>query len=167
MAVKWHWGILGMILLAGCKSGKVSHRKVDEMRSDTLILKQEIIQRDPLVQTLRIRQICDTITGVARDFESTLVQGDDTLGIRIQDGDLIFSISQLDSIKSRAVSEYRATRDHSDQDQKEVITNTITPRWAWISLGVNVILVVGIGFWIGKNFTFSWAGLLKIFQFWK
>jgi len=144
-------GFVLVAVLAGCKARDISERKAEETRADTLILKQETIYREPLTGVLRITELCDTITGQAKDFSQTFTQGKDEINLEVKNGQLVLGIKQLDSVKRQAVEKYRATHQDSQLVDRKTVTIEKTPRWAWYSLLGNVLTLLVVGFWVGRK----------------
>src|SRR5690606_24241705 len=59
--------LTALILLSSCRAKKIE--KTEIKRSDTLIVKKEVIKAPVLSQTLTFLEICDTITGLPRSVE--------------------------------------------------------------------------------------------------
>lgn len=147
--------IFGMLLiLAACGANRETIHRVEVIKSDSLILKQETIQREPSRFQLVISDICDTITGKARDFQQTIIQGKDTTRIQVQDGHLVWDIQQIDSIKSVAISEYKSRDVSKKEDKATEVVKFRIPGWIWYSLGLNVLLIGGIGWYMGRKYGF-------------
>jgi len=144
--------ILWLLVMGSCRTKKVLTEKIDRVQSDTLIMKTETVRQKPISGQLIIREICDTITGQARDFQQVFTQGPDTIRLGIQDGDFVLNMSQIDSVRSVAVSEFRSTFDREKKEKATEVTRVVAPGWIWYSLGLNIMLILGIGFYIGKRF---------------
>lgn len=155
MVRKTIFGVVALVITAwvagSCRAKKVQSEKVVEVKSDTLILKEEIITRDPLRGQLVIRQICDTITGSPREFEQAITQGGDSISVRIQGNDFFLDLSQIDSIKSKAVSEYKSTLNRKTEENATETIRYVPPGWIWYSVGLNILLILGIGFYLGRK----------------
>lgn len=132
--------ILLLLLIGGCRAKKVERTEVK--RSDSLIVKREVIKAPVLNHSLTIHEICDTITGEVVRFEKVfVVDGDsiqllttanNTLKLQIKARERI--ISEKDSIIS--VKEEKAVS----------VSETVRYRidWSW-TLGALVVgLVIGL-----------------------
>src|SRR5690606_2650359 len=68
---------LAVALLSSCRAKKVERTEV--RRSDTLIVKKEVIKAPVLNHSLTIHEICDSITGEVVRFEKVFVVDGDSI----------------------------------------------------------------------------------------
>ena len=87
-----------LLLIVGCKTKQSTTEKVSEFKSDTIYSKIETITRPPILSSLTINEICDTITGKPKEFNQLFIVGQDTLELSIENNKLKLNISQLEQL---------------------------------------------------------------------
>ena len=155
--------ILISLLMHSCASKKESSKVSTSVQNDSVYLKIETIKSNPVTNEFVINDICDSVTGNAREFSQSLNIGNDSFSARSENNDLYLSASIIDSIKSKAVQDYQRTFTSKDEKESAKVVKTVVPVWCWYSLGINLLLIAGIGFYFGKNFTNPLEWIKKMF----
>lgn len=132
--------ILLLLLIGGCRAKKVERTEIQ--RSDTLIVKKEVIKAPVLSQTLTFSEICDTITGLPRSVEYVhVVDGDSIQILTTANNTLKLQIKARERTISEKDSEVSRVREKLAQ-VSEVVRYRID--WSW-TLGALVVgLVIGL-----------------------
>lgn len=69
-----------LVVITSCKTRKIESRS-KTIQSDTLILKTEVTKAPAITEVLRIKELCDTVTGRVVRFEKVFVQNGDSLRV--------------------------------------------------------------------------------------
>lgn len=145
--------VLAVLLFSGCRAKKetVSITKV----TDTLILKTEVIRRPPLLTTLTINEVCDTITGKAKEFRQTVVVGTDTLDLWMRNNELTVKNKKLEEI-TKNMESYKSNTSSITEIKKEKVYVWSTATWWFLVWAIMSTLLHFIDF----------KGLVKRFVGW-
>src|SRR5690606_34858760 len=129
-----------LLLMGSCRAKKVERTEVH--RSDTLIVKKEVIKAPVLSQTLTFLEICDTITGLPRSVEYIhVVDGDSIKLLTTANNTLKLQIKARERTLSEKDSEVSRVREKL-ANVKETVRYRID--WSW-TLGALVVgLVIGL-----------------------
>lgn len=130
------------LLVIGCASKKSLIEKVSEVKSDTIYSKIETITRPPILSSLTIEEVCDTITGKPKHFKQVFVVGQDTLELSIDNNNLRLNISQLEQIIKERDSIYKASKSETKTSLEENTVEYKTPKWCWYTLLVVLIFIL-------------------------
>lgn len=143
--------VLSMIWLSGCKTKKTTIEKVDTVKNDTLIIKSESVVSPPILSSLTIEEVCDTVTGNPKDFQQVFVIEGDTLELSIRNNQLKLynnrlqrTISQKDSVLKVEYDRYRELKS-----SETIIYRT--PFKIWVIMILMVLIIVGLIYWIIKR----------------
>lgn len=132
--------ILLLLLIGGCKSKQVHRTEVN--RSDTLIVKKEVIKAPVLSQTLTFLEICDTITGLPRSVEYIhVVDGDSIKLLTTANNTLKLQIKARERTISEKDSEVSRVREEL-ANVKETVRYPID--WTWFFGGIVGGFVIGL-----------------------
>lgn len=126
----------------GCKTKQKTIEKVSETKSDTLIMKSKVIETPPILTSLNILEICDTVTGKPKEFRYRYVVEKDTLEVNLLNNELSISNNQLSQIKRQldSITSIRESQTTSvKEDTKKVYRWN---RWTWIFLGTSILFLV-------------------------
>ena len=131
---------LAVALLGGCRAKKVERTEVQ--RSDTLIVKKEVIKGPVLNHSLTIHEICDSITGEVVRFEKVfVVDGDSIQLLTTANNTLKLEIRARERTISEKDSEISRIKEEASSTS-EVVRYRID--WSW-TLGALVVgLVIGL-----------------------
>src|SRR5690606_12211023 len=105
--------------LSSCRAKKIE--KTEIKRSDTLIVKKEVIKAPVLSQTLTLLEICDTITGLPRSVEYIhVVDGDSIKLLTTANNTLKLQIKARERTLSEKDSEVSRVREELSQASEKV-----------------------------------------------
>lgn len=126
------------LLAIGCASKKSFIEKVSEVKSDTIYSKVETITRPPILSSLTINEVCDSITGKAKDFKQVFIVNGDTLELSIKNNELNIKVNQLKQELSKIKKDYKVSNSNTNtsKESKKVIVRTSFKVWVFLILSV-------------------------------
>ncbi len=129
---------LVLALLSSCRSKKTVLDKIETVKSDTLIVKSETVVRPPILSSLTINEICDTLTGKPKVFKQVFVIDGDTLELSLKNNELTLYNNQLKKTISKKDSVYEALKSEVKQLRESVTIKYRIPLWA-------ILTIIGLG----------------------
>ena len=122
------------LLLSSCRAKVIK----TEIQRDTIYKNKIVKITPPSVNEIKIENICDSL-GNLKEVRYVTIQGKVKTIVKTLENTLYLQVN-TDSIKDVAVSEYKSTL----KDKQETIIKFRTPKWAWYSILINIILLVWI-----------------------
>lgn len=135
--------IIFLILIIGCKSTSTTTERTHFV-SDTLYTIETQVVQLPIKNITIIESPCKD--SVLIPVNQTLKVGNTVVTLSNQDGDLIAEIEQ----KADTLTSTDTTQIHNEtqtESIKETVIRIKVPKWAWYSLGINLVLLI----WIFKK----------------
>lgn len=143
--------LLVMVALGGCKTKQSISEKVFIKESDSLILKTTAVESPPILSSLVINEICDTVTAKPKDFKQVFVVSGDTMELSIKNNELKLSVNRLkrDLEKTKEELSKKGTKLSSVTVDEKV--RNVIPFEFWIALVVSILYGIGMTYlWIRK-----------------
>ncbi len=121
--------LLIALVVCGCRTKKLVS-KTEIKKSDTLIVKTEVIKAPVLNQSLTIKEICDSVTGEVVRFKKVFVVDGDSIEILTnENNELSIKIAQLEKTLKKKDSIARISDSKETSDVHETIYRK---DWRWI-----------------------------------
>lgn len=129
-----------ILLLAGCKT--TEYRTSESRVIDSLILKTERVITAPVLSSLTISDLCDTLTGKPKEFDYRIItRWGDTTRVWNQNNELKIDLNQQgDTIKDLRET-IRSKERELVQTEKKVVYRTTF--WHWWAHLVALLLIGG------------------------
>lgn len=130
---------LVFIFFVGCKPSKSVIEKVSETKSDTLYNKVETVVNPPILSSLVINELCDSITGKPKEFKNRVIIDKDTVYVEVVDNELNITVNRLKNIISKKDSTYKAEllkiRNSKETNKVKEVWN----KWTWVFLFIMLL----------------------------
>lgn len=128
-----------ILLLTGCKT--TEYRTSESRVIDSLILKTEKVITAPILSSLTLNEICDTLTGKPKEFDYRIItRWGDTTRVWNQNNQLRIELNQQgDTIKDLR-DELKIRETLIKEKEKKVIYRT---NWKWTLLALVIGFVIG------------------------
>lgn len=125
---------LFIVLIMGCRAKKNVVEKSSVIKSDTLYNKVETVISPPVLSSLVINEICDTITGKAKEFKNRVIIDKDTVYVEVIDNELNITINRLKNIMSKKDSTYKAELLKIRNSKETNKVKEVWSKWTWFFL---------------------------------
>lgn len=133
---------LVFIFFVSCKTtSKVE--KVSEIKSDTLYNKVETVITPPILSSLTINDICDSITNEPIKLKKQIIIDRDTVFVEIVDNDLQIRYNIAQGERKRLDSLYRVSQSEIKELKETKETKKVWSNWTW---GFLLIIFIFIAF---------------------
>ena len=137
-----------LLLFYGCKA---KHTTTTVTKTDTIFKEKIVTITEPVFNDVIIKEPCDSL-GNLKPINYTTSSGKVKVVLKSV-RDTLYLTTNVDSIVDSRVNEFKS----SYKTEKEVITKTKTPKWAWYSLIINVLLLL----WIFRKVLFPTLNIFK------
>ena len=149
---------LAIFLAASCKSKMPLTVTNTIVEIDTIYVKETIIKKEAINDHWEKENLCDSITGLLKDFEREVSSGGNKVIIKSSGGVLTTNIKIVECLDS-FIEEHKSS-SRIDIQVKEVPVEVNKPwksKWFWGSILINVVFII----LILKKFT-SWVSFIPI-----
>jgi hypothetical protein len=127
------------VFAVGCKTKQTYIEKVSEKKIDSVYISTKTIETPPILSSLTINQICDTLTGKPKEFKQSILIGDDILELSIKNNNIKLDLERLKRTISKqdSVSRLELSNIHT-----EITSEIIKYRTDWRIIFILSSLIV-------------------------
>lgn len=138
--------LLFLVLIAfSCKSKRNLVTTNTTTKHDTIYIEKETKITPPAREVMIVEDPCDSITGVLRDFERTVVSGENKVVVRSLGG-IIRTEVRISGSTDTMEREFRSSMEN------QVITIEVPvevnkpwkSKWFWISIAINLVFLLSL-----------------------
>ncbi len=150
---------LGIILCTSCKTKK-KIVETETIKSDTLIIKEEVVKAPLINDVITLKEICKDST--ATEFKRIFVRDKDSFDIEIKDNTLQIKINQKERELTRLEKEYRSIKEsYKKLEEKKMLASKLL-KWLYVFCGFASAFVLYCFF--PSLFSWSRTGLFKLLK---
>ena len=137
------WIACALMVLAtlnSCKTKKEVLHTLSVSKVDSVYISRKIIETPPILSSLIINEICDSVTGKAKEFKQVFVVDKDTSTVEIKNNELIINFNLLNK-KIREKDSIVKIRDSQIKELKETKVTKTATNWKLILILISIPLV--------------------------
>jgi hypothetical protein len=130
--------LLILIIFSSCVAKKTTTEYKEVIKRDSTYHKEDRIITPKVVDTLYVKEPCDSITGKLKDFEKEIVTPQAKVKLRSVKGD-IEVVVDIEAIVQERIREYKLNYKAETQIKEVETVIFRTPLWVWL-----IILIEGL-----------------------
>jgi hypothetical protein len=130
--------LLIIIMFSSCVAKKTTTEYKEIIKRDSIYILKDRFITQKVVDTLLVKQPCDSVTGKLKDFEKEIRTNNAKVVLRSVKGNIEVSVN-IDSIVSSKISEYKLNYKAETQIKEVETVLFRTPLWVWL-----IILIEGL-----------------------
>jgi hypothetical protein len=132
--------LLFSVILTGCVAKKTTTEYKEIIKRDSVYIVKDRFITQKVVDTLIVKQPCDSLTGQLKDFEKEIRTNNAKVTLKSVKGNIEVSVN-IDSIVSSKVQEFKLNYK-TEKEIKEVETVIYrTPFWVWIVMLIEGLMI--------------------------
>ena len=129
--------IIGL-LAHSCVSKKVVTEFKEVVKLDSVYIVKDRVVTERVLDTLVVESVCDSVSGVLRDFEKEINTTTAKVVLKSVKGDIQVTVD-IDSIVNSKVTEFKLNYKTKIETKEINITKYKTPLWIW-----GIVLIEGL-----------------------
>lgn len=128
------------ILLNGCVAKKVVTEYKETVKLDSIYIVKDRFITERVLDTLTIKEPCDSITGKLRDFEKEINVTNAKVVLKSVQGEIKVEVD-IDSIVNSRITEFKQTFKNKIEYKKTETEKYRIPFWVWITILVEGLII--------------------------
>ncbi|QQO97075.1 hypothetical protein Nekkels1_70 [Cellulophaga phage Nekkels_1] len=129
-----------VILMMGCRTKKEVLRTISEKKIDSVYIKTTKEVSPPILSSLVIEEICDSVTALPKQFKQVYIIKKDTIRVEVKDNNLQLDFNKVESLISQKDSIVKV-KESEIRELKETNKTTLVTNWRLVIILSLVILV--------------------------
>ena len=129
--------IIGLFAYS-CVSKKIVTEFKEVVKLDSVYIVKDRVVTERVLDTLVVESVCDSISGVLRDFEKEINTTTAKVVLKSVKGDIQVTVD-IDSIVNSKVTEFKLNYKTKIETKEINITKYKTPLWIW-----GIVLIEGL-----------------------
>ncbi|AGO47301.1 hypothetical protein Phi19:1_gp011 [Cellulophaga phage phi19:1] len=129
-----------VILMMGCGTKKEFLHTISEKKIDSVYIKTTKEVSPPILSSLVIEEICDSVTALPKQFKQVYIIKNDTIRVEVKDNNLQLDFNKVEALISQKDSIVKV-KESEIKELKETNKTTLVTNWRLVIILSLVILV--------------------------
>ncbi|QQO97170.1 hypothetical protein Nekkels2_72 [Cellulophaga phage Nekkels_2] len=129
-----------VVLMMGCRTKKEVLHTISENKIDSVYIKTTKEVSPPILSSLVIEEICDSVTALPKQFKQVYIIKNDTIRVEVKENNLQLDFNKVEALISQKDSIVKV-KESEIRELKETNKTTLVTNWRLVIILSLVILV--------------------------
>ncbi|AGO48345.1 hypothetical protein Phi10:1_gp004 [Cellulophaga phage phi10:1] len=133
-----------VLLIMGCRAKKEVLHTISEKKIDSVYIKKTKEVSPPILSSLVIEEICDSVTALPKQFKQVYIIKNDTIRVEVKDNNLQLDFNKVEALISQKDSIVKV-KESEIKELKETSKTTLVTNWRLVII-LSLVIIVFIVF---------------------